>query len=229
LTAIFVLFVLGSLVTLHPPSRAYVDPWTGNLFGEGGVQGDFGYRIPFGSHSPLGGSGDAADGLGSLESVGSGGVIMPKLGNATAKASLGRATWKLLHTMTLRFPEEPTADERDALNAYIHLTSRLYPCGECATEFQQLLRKFPPQTSSRKTASMWLCHVHNQINERLGKPEFDCAHLDATYDCGCGDEAPSSTSLSTRTPALDPPPPATVDEEDVVDDVTGVGMIQGGR
>jgi hypothetical protein len=25
------------------------------------------------------------------------------------------------------------------------------------------------------------------VNERLEKPEFDCAHLDDTYDCGCGD------------------------------------------
>lgn len=47
--------------------------------------------------------------------------------------------------MTLRYPEEPTQDERDALDNYFHLFSRLYPCGECAAEFQQLLQKFPPQ------------------------------------------------------------------------------------
>ena len=35
---------------------------------------------------------------------------------------------------------------------------------------------------------MWLCHVHNLINERLGKPEFDCLTLNETYDCGCGPE-----------------------------------------
>lgn len=27
----------------------------------------------------------------------------------------------------------------------MYLTSRLYPCGECATEFQALLKQFPPQ------------------------------------------------------------------------------------
>lgn len=47
--------------------------------------------------------------------------------------------------MTLRYPESPTQDERDALSAYFHLSSRLYPCGECAAEFQELLRKYPPQ------------------------------------------------------------------------------------
>jgi FAD-linked sulfhydryl oxidase len=78
--------------------------------------------------------------------------------------------------------------------------------GECAVEFQSLLQKYPPQvraynqllalvmltsdclkTSSRMAAALWLCHMHNQVNERLGKPVFDCANLDGTYDCGCGD------------------------------------------
>jgi hypothetical protein len=27
---------------------------------------------------------------------------------------------------------------------------------------------------------------------RLKKEEFDCAHLDAEYDCGCGDDGISS-------------------------------------
>src|ERR1700679_881471 len=78
--------------------------------------------------------------------------------------------------MTLRYPEvfqhrysqrdidvliiqslykDPTPEEREAFDAYFYLFSRLYPCGECAAEFQMLLRKFPPQTSSRRSASLW--------------------------------------------------------------------------
>ncbi|OWZ72867.1 hypothetical protein AYX14_01608 [Cryptococcus neoformans] len=133
-----------------------------------------------------------------------GGVIMPKLGNATAKAELGRAAWRVLHLMTLRYPDEPTEDDRLALKSFFHLFSRLYPCGECAQEFQNLLKDYPPQTSSRKSASLWLCHVHNQVNARLGKPEFDCLTLDETYDCGCGDDAnmPSSVSIASSPSAV---------------------------
>ncbi|GAA5898616.1 hypothetical protein JCM6882_000880 [Rhodosporidiobolus microsporus] len=131
--------------------------------------------------------GEEAVGGSIAEGVKHGGVIMPRLPNATAKAELGRASWKLLHTMAARFPENPTADEREAFKSYLFLFSRLYPCGECAAEFQSLLRRFPPQTSSRSTASMYLCHLHNQVNSRLGKPEFDCsADLEGVYDCGCG-------------------------------------------
>ena len=92
-------FLLGSLLLLHSPSRTYLDPFTGDLFGEGGVEKDL-HTFPA----------SAAEGV-------HGGVIMSKLGNATAKyvpidnpyiertysciasdrAELGRATWKLLY------------------------------------------------------------------------------------------------------------------------------------
>ncbi|TFK45073.1 ERV/ALR sulfhydryl oxidase domain-containing protein [Crucibulum laeve] len=211
---ILAMLLLTLIAIVHPPSRAYMDPITGQLFGEGGVEGMLHQQIP---NIPV---------VGGVE----GGVIMSKLGNETAKAALGRATWKLLHTTTLRFPEHPTADERDALNSYFFLTSRLYPCGECAAEFQQLLKKFPPQTSSRRAAALWLCSVHNEVNKRLKKPEFDCANLDAEYDCGCGDEA-TSKNLPMTTAR---PPPSQIDPMDLErdtskDDITGVGLIKGGR
>ncbi|KAJ7099462.1 ERV/ALR sulfhydryl oxidase domain-containing protein [Mycena belliarum] len=191
------LLLLATITFLHPPSRAYADPWSGALLGEDGMEKSLHTSKPKPSAPILG--------------VG-GGVIMPKLGNATAKAALGRATWKLLHTMTLRYPEKPTQDERDALGSYFHLLSRLYPCGECASEFQMLLEKHPPQTSSRRSASLWLCSVHNIVNKRLHKEPFDCAHLDDTYDCGCGDE-PLGIKSTT----------------DLGGEDAAVGMMRGGR
>ncbi|KIY51462.1 hypothetical protein FISHEDRAFT_37069 [Fistulina hepatica ATCC 64428] len=180
---IVVLLILATTLFLHPQTRSYFDPSTGEFFGEGGVESALN-ALPFSSHNIKGVHGE---------------VIMPKLGNATAKAQLGRATWKLLHTMTLRYPENPTEDEKEALDSYIHLTSRLYPCGECASEFQQLLETYPPQTSSRRAASLWLCFVHNQVNARLHRQEFDCANLDEQYDCGCGDEPISGKKTSSET------------------------------
>ncbi|KAL4062779.1 hypothetical protein V8B97DRAFT_1686193 [Scleroderma yunnanense] len=177
---VIALFILATLASLHPPTRAYFDPWTGDLWGEGGVEKDLRVSYPHGDSGTTG--------------VVGGGVIMSKLGNETAKyvlfayitreccsqnivlcrAELGRATWKLLHTMTLRFPEvciylfssyrchtlhlsqHPTADQREALSSYMYLTSRLYPCGECAAEFQELLKKFPPQV---RIASYTFIHL----------------------------------------------------------------------
>ncbi|KAF9951188.1 hypothetical protein BGZ70_001096 [Mortierella alpina] len=109
--------------------------------------------------------------------LGGGGTIMPHLGNETAKAELGRATWKLLHTMAARYPLKPKPDERAAVKQWI-----------IATHFQLLLKEHPPQTSSRASLSNWSCSVHNMVNKRLGKPDFDCGTLEDVYKCGCADE-----------------------------------------
>jgi len=121
-------------------------------------------------------------------SVLTGSAIMPHLGNETLKAELGRAAWKLFHTTLARFPKSASVDERTALAQYLALFARLYPCGECAGHFQKLLAQYPPQTSGRVAASQWGCFVHNLVNVRLGKEEFDCMMLDATYKCGCAEE-----------------------------------------
>lgn len=60
-------FLVASIALLHPPSRAYVEPWTGDLFGEGGVEKDL-HIYPDGKATGVHGD-----------------VIMSKLGNATAK------------------------------------------------------------------------------------------------------------------------------------------------
>jgi FAD-linked sulfhydryl oxidase len=117
-----------------------------------------------------------------------GASIMPKLANETAKAELGRATWKYFHTVMARFPVKPTAEESSTLKTYIHLFQRLYPCGECSEHFRKILDKFPPQTSSRSAAAVWACHVHNEVNKSLGKEVWDCSKIGDFYDCGCAED-----------------------------------------
>lgn len=90
--------------------------------------------------------------------------------------------------MMARFPDKPTQDERKTLETFMHLFSRLYPCGDCARHFRQLLEKYPPQTSSRTAAAGWLCFAHNEVNKRLQKPEFDCNNIGDFYDCGCAED-----------------------------------------
>ncbi|KAI9270913.1 ERV/ALR sulfhydryl oxidase domain-containing protein [Helicostylum pulchrum] len=115
-------------------------------------------------------------------------VVMSVMANQTEKEELGRATWKFLHTMMARYPETPTESERKSLKDFMMLFSTLYPCGECATHFNKMITTYPPQTSSRVAASQWLCAMHNNVNERLKKPMYDCNDIEAKYPCGCDDE-----------------------------------------
>lgn len=116
------------------------------------------------------------------------GTIMPSMPEQDAKEALGRASWKYFHTLLARFPDEPTDQERTKLREFIYLYAELYPCGECSYHFVKMLKKNPPQVSSRTAAAMWGCHVHNIVNEYLKKPRYDCTTILEDYDCGCGDE-----------------------------------------
>jgi hypothetical protein len=60
--------------------------------------------------------------------------------------------------------------------------------GECAAHFGIILKKFPPQVSSRSAAAAWGCHVHNEVNKSLKKPLFDCGDIGDFYDCGCAED-----------------------------------------
>ncbi|KAL9581173.1 MAG: hypothetical protein Q9212_004056 [Teloschistes hypoglaucus] len=132
--------------------------------------------------------GDSLNTLNVNPEVLKGEVVAGKIANETIKAELGRSAWRLLHTTMSSYPLHPTASEQAALSSYMHLFARLYPCGECASHFQQILKKNPPQVSGRKAAEMWGCTVHNEVNKSLGKEKFDCARVGEIYDCGCGDE-----------------------------------------
>jgi hypothetical protein len=43
------------------------------------------------------------------------------------RAELGRASWKLLHTMMARYPDEPSEEQQESLRSFIYLFARLYP------------------------------------------------------------------------------------------------------
>lgn len=118
--------------------------------------------------------------------LGSNTPFMPQMANETLKAELGRALWRLFHTILARYPDQPTAVQRQTLGLYILLFAQVYPCGDCARHFHKLLTLYPPQLSSRTTAAMWGCDLHNKVNKRLGKADYDCTTVLEDYDCGCG-------------------------------------------
>ncbi|ORX87049.1 hypothetical protein BCR32DRAFT_215618 [Anaeromyces robustus] len=117
-----------------------------------------------------------------------GGIIMPDMFNTTEKEELGRSTWRLLHTVTARYPNKPTNEEKQALKNWVYLLTRLYPSGECAVEFSKILEANPPDVESRDAASQWACKVHNIINEALGKEQFNCNLVGDRWKCGCAND-----------------------------------------
>ena len=111
----------------------------------------------------------------------------------TPKEDLGTSTWVFLHTLAAQYPLRPSArQKRDVINL-INILTRLYPCGECAEHFQEIVKVHPPQVGSREALSRWMCDVHNVVNRSLDKPVFNCAIVSSRWkgldgDGYCGDE-----------------------------------------
>ncbi len=76
--------------------------------------------------------------------------------------------------MAAYYPENPDTTTQKTMQRFFSDFSKFYPCGYCASHLQGHLKENPPQVESNKSLSRWLCGVHNEVNERLGKPKFDC-------------------------------------------------------
>ncbi|KNE55281.1 hypothetical protein AMAG_01191 [Allomyces macrogynus ATCC 38327] len=134
-----------------------------------------------------------------------GAAIMPKMGNQTLRAALGRSSWHLIHTMGNTYPNAPQPDEQESMRLFIYLIGRLYPCGDCAEHFQAMLRTHPPEPhlGSRDALSQYLCKLHNKANLRLGHTVFDCNKVGDRWKCGCADEGAPKAAGSTAAAAAD--------------------------
>lgn len=59
---------------------------------------------------------------------------------AARKAELGKATWTLLHMLAAQYPDKPTGQQRRDAKELINCLTRIYPCADCASHFQQIVK-----------------------------------------------------------------------------------------
>ncbi|GAA5916888.1 hypothetical protein JCM8208_005444 [Rhodotorula glutinis] len=93
---------------------------------------------------------------------------------------LGRHTWTFLHTTASYFPPQPSPHQKTAMLSLLRALPTLYPCGTCADHLGTYLSTHPPEPEvdkGREALERWLCGVHNEVNERLGKDRFECGDV----------------------------------------------------
>ena len=113
--------------------------------------------------------------------------------------SLNHATWEYFHTLLSQFPEVSLSDPktlvyRDKLLRLLAYIGETYPCQEEGNSIKDNISEaglqggkdllgaamiaYPlPPNLNRIVSTEWGCHVHNYVNEVLGKPQFDCAKM----------------------------------------------------
>lgn len=89
--------------------------------------------------------------------------------------------------MASYYPDNPTVDDRIQMNNFINGLARFYPCETCANDLRNDIRNYPPETENRNKLSNWWCMIHNRVNRKLGKKEFDCKNLDQRWLDGWSD------------------------------------------
>ncbi|KAI5950924.1 ERV1 [Candida jiufengensis] len=89
-------------------------------------------------------------------------------------SQLGKSSWTLLHSIAATYPETPTTKQQTELKQFINLFSGFYPCWYCGEDFKNYIKKNQPKTQTQEDFGKWLCDAHNDVNKKLGKPQFNC-------------------------------------------------------
>ena len=110
------------------------------------------------------------------------------------KAELGNFSWKVLHSFAAGYPLNPTDEDKIGFKWLIKSFAQLYPCETCRNNFRELIKKIPiVDGNSREEVVVYVCQLHNDVNKRLGKKEFDCSKALEKWgggkkSCGCSDK-----------------------------------------
>jgi hypothetical protein len=88
---------------------------------------------------------------------------------------LGQAGWTVLHTAAAVFPNKPTPAQVGHFHAFITSWANVYACSHCAYHMRQMLIRKPPSVvMDKRSASRYVCELHNEVNEMLQKPTYNC-------------------------------------------------------
>lgn len=79
----------------------------------------------------------------------------------------GPILWGELHSRPAKYKLDYESEDR-----WIGIFTSWIPCGKCKNHFLKIIKKYPPDLSSKENYKKWTIDVHNFVNESLGKPIF---------------------------------------------------------
>jgi hypothetical protein len=80
--------------------------------------------------------------------------------------------WKLIHNITVLYPENPSDTDKLMIIKFINSYLYLLPCGQCEAHFRSNLISFPLTNEylvSRSKMVLWGIKMHNIVNTMLRK------------------------------------------------------------
>jgi len=96
------------------------------------------------------------------------------LSSARAERSTRPPSAAQLHSIAAYYPDSPTDEQQQAAAQFLRAFPLLYPCKDCAHDLQIAMASTPPRLGSRAEFSLWMCELHNHVNEQVGKAPVPC-------------------------------------------------------
>lgn len=81
--------------------------------------------------------------------------------------------WRDMYSVAVTYPDNPSEEDMDQVEAYMRAQAHLMPCLKCAPHFSKHVNSSIKEArKSRKNLLLWLFSVHNDVNSRTGKPVY---------------------------------------------------------
>lgn len=99
------------------------------------------------------------------------------------KSVWGPFIWTLLHCFSMRIKDEYFIEERPHILKYIGLICENLPCPTCSLHATQYLKKCNfRHIKTKEILIQVIYNLHNDVNKRTKKNEFNKEELKSTYD-----------------------------------------------
>lgn len=98
----------------------------------------------------------------------------------------GGPMWRTIHVVALGYPRNPSPDARKAYKAFYESLRSVIPCATCRQGYVRIYDESPVDAALGNTEDLfnWTVHVHNQVNEKLGKLPMTPEFVRSTYVFG---------------------------------------------
>ena len=124
-----------------------------------------------------------------------------------SKEYMGKCTWETMNGFAFGFPEFPTFEDVYWATQFYQSIGHLFPCKSCQTHYLEMFNQsFPFTNCNQQTLSQWVVQIHNQVNQRLGKPIVPYDEIQSMYQpfCSSCQSIPNDQQLPTQ--VQDPQP-----------------------
>ena len=91
----------------------------------------------------------------------------------------GPAGWTFLHSVTFKYPENPSDLEKQKYYNFFNSLKNVLPCPTCQEHYENNFEKIPIRLENREELIEWLIDLHNEVNRMNGKRVYT---YDEVYD-----------------------------------------------